>query len=159
MRDQNSMTPDSVATSSHQSPTSPQKGLAWWLFFPARLTVEIFVTLFDMILSRYLIAGALVSIFWLPCYFLFGFSLVTWVWPTVILGACLCGLWDGCHMLEIRPYFSRFVLVPPEPWQVPEYRATPLAAENEFREHKAAMTEETPGNGYGEGFRFQKKGL
>jgi hypothetical protein len=37
-------------------------------------------------------------------------------------------------MFEIRPYLSRFVLIPPEPWQVPKHRASTLAAETAMPE-------------------------
>ena len=92
--------------------------LKWWAMFPLRLLVEIVVVLIDTMLSRYVIAGVIVGVVWIPCHFLFDASFKAWMWPTLVLGLCLIGLWEGCHMFEIRPYLANLVLVPPEPWQV-----------------------------------------
>jgi|JI9StandDraft_1071089.scaffolds.fasta_scaffold06768_10 hypothetical protein len=89
-----------------------------WAIFPFRLLVEIAVILIDTMLSRYVIAGAIVGVVWIPCHFLFDASFKAWMWPTLVLGLCLIGLWEGCHMFEIRPYLANLVLIPPEPWQV-----------------------------------------
>lgn len=90
------------------------KALSRCITFLLRLLVEIFVTAFDLYLSRLLMAAVVVAVLWVPCHFAVHTSVTWFVWPTVILASCLCGLWEGCHMFEIRPYFGRLVLFPSE---------------------------------------------
>jgi len=86
--------------------------LTKWLFiFPLRCIAEVSVVLFDMIVSRYLVAACVVGLFWLPCYWLFGASSSSFLWPTVLLGVAFCGLWDGCQIFTIRDYLAKFGIV------------------------------------------------
>jgi hypothetical protein len=85
--------------------------LSWFVVVPARLLVEVLVTLFDMVISRYVIATILVAVFWLPCYFLFRASFGYLYWPSLVLGLVLCGLWDGCDIFTVRPFLSRYGIV------------------------------------------------
>jgi hypothetical protein len=82
-----------------------------WLVFPLRLALEIFVILFDLILSRYLIAAAVVALIWIPFYLIASIHYKYWLWPTLILGCGLTGLWDGCKVLTIRQYFGKWLLL------------------------------------------------
>ncbi len=84
----------------------------WWLLFPVRLLLEIVVTLFDLLISRYLVAAVAVGTVWLPLHYAFGLSFKYWLWPTLALGLALCGLWEGCNIFVVRPYFGKWVLVP-----------------------------------------------
>jgi len=92
----------------------PHWGVWWWTLFPFRLVLEIVVTLFDMTLSRYLIAGIVVGIVWAPLHLAMGTSFQYWLWPTLALGLCLTGLWEGCDIFIVRPYLSRWLLIPYE---------------------------------------------
>lgn len=96
---------------------NPARTWRWWAVFPLRLLLEIFVTLFDITLSRYLIAAIPVLMIWVPFKLAFNASISFLVWPIVVGGLALTGLWEGCHMYEIRPYFANWVLVPPESWE------------------------------------------
>lgn len=118
------------------APLTATDRLKWWAIFPVRLFVEIAVVLIDTMLSRYIIAGAVVGVFWVPCHFLFDASFKAWMWPTIILGLGLIGLWEGCHMFEIRPYFANLVLTPPEPWQIRAkgQKCTPVAGATEIEQ-------------------------
>ena len=81
------------------------------LLLPLKIVLEIVVTLFDMVVSRHIVAAIVVGAFWLPCHFAFHASIAYFIWPTVILGLMLCGLWDGCEIITIRGRLSRIGLV------------------------------------------------
>ena len=82
-----------------------------WLLFPLRVLAELCVIIFDMMLSRYLLAAAIVGVIWLPIYLLFGASHGWFIWPSVVLGMAFCGLWDGCQIFTIRDYVAKTGLV------------------------------------------------
>ncbi|MCU0721366.1 MAG: hypothetical protein MUC83_16770 [Pirellula sp.] len=95
-----------------QQMSKSKHGILWWLLLPLRIPIEILVTLFDLTLSRHLIAAIVVSIIWTPLHFAIDLSFEYWLWPTVILGVCLTGLWEGCDIFIVRPYLSRWLLIP-----------------------------------------------
>lgn len=78
---------------------------------PLRIISEILVTLFDMLVSRYLLAAVIIGIVWAPCHFIFGATRGWYVWPTVVLGMAFCGLWDGCQIFTIRDRVAKTGLV------------------------------------------------
>jgi len=86
-------------------------GLLYWLvIFPAWIVVEVLVELFDKFISRHLFAAVLLSPWWLGC--LFTGTVPDWlIWANALLGTMLCGFWDGCDILTIRPYLSRLGIV------------------------------------------------
>jgi hypothetical protein len=81
------------------------------IFFPLRCVAEVIAVLFDMIVSRYLVAAVIVGLFWVPSHFLFGAKPSSFLWPTVILGVAFCGLWDGCEVFTIRDYLAKYGIV------------------------------------------------
>lgn len=91
------------------------RGIGWWLLLPIRLLVEIPLWLFDWFLNRFVIAGLVVGLVWIPLHYLIGLSFNYWYWPTVILGIGLTGLWEGCEMFTLRPLLpSALLLTAPE---------------------------------------------
>lgn len=87
------------------------RGVIWWILLPFRIFIEVLVTLFDMALSRYLIAGMVVGVVWTQLHLATDLSSKYWMWPTVVLGMCLTGLWDGCDIFTIRAILSRWLLI------------------------------------------------
>ena len=85
--------------------------LAGLVLLPLKIALEIAVTLFDMAVSRYIVAAMGVGVFWLPCHFIWQVSIAYFIWPTVIAGSMLCGLWEGCDIFTIRPRLSKIGLV------------------------------------------------
>lgn len=100
--------PDSKIKSS----SSILRSSIWWLLFPLRLILEIIVTLFDLTLSRHLMAAVAVGIVWLPFHLIAGINYNYWLWPSLIIGLALTGLWEGCNIYVIRPYLGNWVLIP-----------------------------------------------
>ena len=88
------------------------RGLTCWLLFPLRLILEIIVTLFDLTLSRHLMAAIAVGIVWLPLHLIADISYKYWLWPSLVIGLALTGLWEGCNIFVIRPYLGNWVLIP-----------------------------------------------
>jgi hypothetical protein len=86
----------------------------WLLLFPLSCLAEVLVVLFDMVISRYLIAACVVGAIWGPCHFLFGAGLRSFFWPTLVIGCTLCGLWDGDRIFTIRKYLAKYGIVSPE---------------------------------------------
>ncbi|MDB5385193.1 MAG: hypothetical protein JWM11_839 [Planctomycetaceae bacterium] len=76
-----------------------------------RLILEIFVTLFDLIVSRYLIAATIVGVIWLPFYLFASAHYKYWLWSSLILGCGLTGLWDGCQLFALRPFLSKWLFI------------------------------------------------
>ena len=85
--------------------------IKWLVVFPLRCIAEVAVLLFDMIVSRYLIAACVVAVFWVPSYLLFGATHSSFSWPTLVLGVVLCGLWEGCQIFAIRDFLAKFGIV------------------------------------------------
>jgi hypothetical protein len=83
----------------------------WCVVAPVICIAEVVVILFDLIVSRYLVAAAVVGVFWVPAYFVFDAGSRSFFWPTLLLGMLLCGLWEGCPIFTIRDYVARFGLV------------------------------------------------
>ncbi len=83
----------------------------WLILFPLRCVAEVIVVLFDMVVSRYLVAAVVVGLFWVPSHFLFGATLSLFLWPTAVLGVAFCGLWDGCEVFTIRHYLAKYGIV------------------------------------------------
>lgn len=78
--------------------------------FPLRLSVTLFVTIFDLLISRYLLALPCVALIWLPLHFAAGLNIWYLYWPTIILGTMLAGLWEGCDIFVINRYVPRWLL-------------------------------------------------
>jgi hypothetical protein len=81
------------------------------LILPLRIIAEIFVAIFDMVISRYLLAASLISVLWVPCYLIFDASRGWFLWPSLVLGMAFCGLWDGCQIFTIRDYVAKTGLI------------------------------------------------
>ena len=79
--------------------------------FILRLPAEIFVLIFDAVISRFIVAAAVVSVAWIPLHFLIGLGRGWLEWPSFILGVMLMGLWDTCSILTVGPLFSKFRLI------------------------------------------------
>jgi hypothetical protein len=79
----------------------------WATIFPARVLGELFLLFFDGVLSRHLVAGAICACIWVPCYLLFDADPLTFWMPTLLLGTCLCGLWEGCRILSLSAWLGR----------------------------------------------------
>lgn len=91
--------------------TRGKRGLVWWILLPVRIPLEIAVILFDLTLSRHLIAAIVVGVFWGPMHLMIDLSYTYWFWPSLVIGCCLTGLWDGCEILTVRPYLARWLLL------------------------------------------------
>ena len=83
------------------------------LVFPLWILAEVAVTLFDMVGSRYLVALLMVGIVWLPLHLLFDAGIGYWLWPSLVFGVFLCGLWDRCEIFTARRPLSRLGIVRP----------------------------------------------
>jgi hypothetical protein len=59
-----------------------------------------------------LIAAIAVGIVWLPLHLVADVSYDYWLWPSLVIGLGLTGLWDGCRIFVIRPYLGNWMLVP-----------------------------------------------
>lgn len=79
------------------------------LLFPLRFLVSLFVMLFDMFISRCLVALPVAAVFWLPLYLLADVGLVWLFRGTIVLGTLLAGLWDGCSIYTLRPYLPKWL--------------------------------------------------
>ena len=82
-----------------------------WFVLPFRFVAEVLVFAFDILISRYILAAVVIAVFWLPAYLAFGISHKWFLFPTIILGMCLCGLWDGCRIFTIRGRLARLGIV------------------------------------------------
>ena len=91
--------------------TQGKRGTVWWLLLTVRIPLEVAAILFDSTLSRHLIAAILVGFFWGQLHLLINLSYSYWLWPSVVIGCCLTGLWDGCEVFTIRPYLGRWLLL------------------------------------------------
>ena len=69
-----------------------------FIVLPFRFFVDVIVWFFNVVISRYVVAG----VFWGPFYFLDAITYEGWLWHTGITGLILTGLWDGCSMFQIR---------------------------------------------------------
>lgn len=87
------------------------RALSWWLLLPFRFVAEVTVGLYDFILSRYLVAAVLVGIIWVPLHLIWGISTGYYIWPTLIIGLILTGLWEGCSIFTIRHRVPRWMLL------------------------------------------------
>lgn len=91
----------------------PTRHLLRWtilfLAFPFRLLATLLLMAFDLVLSRWLIALPVVTLVWLPLYFLLNLSMMYLVVGTIILGTMLAGLWEGCSMFVLHPLVPKWV--------------------------------------------------
>jgi len=83
----------------------------WCIIAPLLCVAEVVVIVFDLVVSRYLVAAAVVGVFWLPAYFVLDAGRRSFFWPPLVLGMLLCGLWEGCPIFTIRDYVAKFGLV------------------------------------------------
>lgn len=82
-------------------------GLKELILFLIRLAVTVSVSFFDWILSRYLVAGVIVGVLWLPAFWLWRVSESWFTVPTTILGFVLCALWEGCEIFTVGHFFEK----------------------------------------------------
>gem|GEM_PF-4248186 len=80
-----------------------------WVLLPIRVVITIAVVLFDTVMSRYLISMIIVGVIWGPLYLIWGLSTNYFIYPSIIIGTCLCGLWDTCKIFTIHSYLPRWM--------------------------------------------------
>ena len=99
--------PTNLNTTRKPKPTA--RRIASWLFLPIRIAIGVLIVVFDLVVTRFLVAGILTGIIWIPLHFAVDLGYGYWIWPTLPVGALLMGLWDGCDIFGIRSYFSRLL--------------------------------------------------
>lgn len=78
------------------------------LVYPLWVTTEVFIGVFDFLISRYLVAAVIVFPVLLPVALVapvIGQRVLLATWLT--LGVLLTGLWEGCRIFTIRGYLVR----------------------------------------------------
>ena len=79
------------------------------LTFPVRVFATVFLTLFDFVISRWLVALPFVALLWLPLHFAIGLGIKYLLFGTIAVGTMLAGLWDGCSIFVMHPNVPKWL--------------------------------------------------